>query len=88
MTRAIERVAAGLGTVEIVNKVPAYRGAPRFHDLRHTAASLAIAAGAHAKTIQQRLGHSSIGVTMDRYGHLMAGVDEQLADDLDRMRGE
>ena len=76
----------GLGSRTIKNHKPAFSGIPRFHDLRHTAASLAIAAGAHPKTIQQRLGHSSIVVTMDRYGHLMAGVDQQLADDLDRMR--
>jgi integrase len=41
----------------------------RFHDLRHTAAALMIATGAHAKVIQTRLGHASITVTLDRYGH-------------------
>jgi integrase len=48
----------------------------RFHDLRHTCASLLIAAGAHPKAIQERLGHSSIQITMDRYGHLLPGVHE------------
>lgn len=62
-------------------------GAPRFHDLRHTAASLAIATGAHPKTIQARLGHSTIAMTMDLYGHLMDGMDAQLAADLDALRG-
>lgn len=62
-------------------------GAPRFHDLRHTAASLAIATGAHPKAIQARLGHATIAMTMDLYGHLMAGIDEQLATDLDALRG-
>ena len=42
----------------------------RFHDLRHTCASLCIALGPHLKAIQERLGHSSITVTLDRYGHL------------------
>jgi integrase len=42
----------------------------RFHDLRHTCAALLIAQGAHPKAIQVHLGHSSIQVTMDRYGHL------------------
>lgn len=62
-------------------------GAPRFHDLRHTAASLAIATGAHPKAIQARLGHSTISMTMDLYGHLMEGMDAQLAADLDVLRG-
>jgi integrase len=55
----------------------------RFHDLRHTAAALLIAEGAHPKAIMERLGHSSIEVTLDRYGHLFPGLDESLADKLD-----
>jgi integrase len=43
----------------------------RFHDLRHTHASLLIAAGVHPKAIQARLGHASITTTLDTYGHLM-----------------
>ena len=58
---------------------------PRVHDLRHTSVSLAIAAGAHPKEIQARAGHSSITVTLDRYGHLFPGMDEALADKLDGM---
>lgn len=54
-----------------------------FHDLRHTHAAWLIAAGEHAKLIADRLGHSSIGVTMNTYGHLMPGLDEQAADRLD-----
>jgi integrase len=42
----------------------------RFHDLRHTSVALAIAEGAHPKAIQTCMGHSSIRVTLDRYGHL------------------
>lgn len=58
----------------------------RPHDLRHTAVALAIAAGAHPKAIQARMGHSSIQVTLDRYGHLFEGLDSDLAVDLDAMR--
>lgn len=54
-----------------------------FHELRHTAAALAIAQGAHPLTIKERLGHSSITVTMDRYGHLFPAQDEALAEALD-----
>ncbi|BDD82269.1 site-specific integrase [Tsukamurella pulmonis] len=41
------------------------------HDLRHTAASLMIAAGASVKAIQSQLGHATATMTLDRYGHLM-----------------
>ena len=53
-------------------------GAPcRVHDLRHTHAAWLIADGEHPKAIQTRLGHGSISVTMDRYGHLMDGLDDE-----------
>jgi integrase len=52
----------------------------RFHDLRHTSVALAIAEGAHPKAIQTRMGHSSINVTLDRYGHLFPELDEAIAD--------
>lgn len=55
----------------------------RWHDLRHTAVVLAIEQGAHAKAIQERMGHSSVGVTLDRYGHLLPSIGERLADGLD-----
>src|SRR5204862_5448028 len=54
-----------------------------FHELRHTAAALAIAQGAHPLAIRERLGHSSITVTLDRYGGLFPSLDEALADALD-----
>jgi integrase len=43
----------------------------RFHDLRHTYASLLIAQGEHPKLISEQLGHASVQITLDRYGHLM-----------------
>jgi len=54
----------------------------RFHDLRHTYASLLIANGEHPKRIQALMGHSSINVTMDVYGHLMPGGGDAVADRL------
>jgi integrase len=54
----------------------------RFHDLRHTHAAILIAQGEHPKVIQHRLGHSSIKVTLDTYGHLFEGLDEAAADRL------
>lgn len=55
----------------------------RFHDLRHTCAALLIAQGAHPRAIMERLGHSSIAVTMDCYGHLFPSLDDSLAAGLD-----
>ena len=55
----------------------------RFHDLRHTAVALAISQGAHPKALQERMGHSSVTVTLDRYGHLYEGLDGHIADGLD-----
>lgn len=51
----------------------------RFHDLRHTYASLLIAQGESPKYIQNQMGHASIRTTLDRYGHLMPEVHEQAA---------
>jgi integrase len=55
----------------------------RFHDLRHTCAALLIAQSAHPRAIMERLGHSTIAVTMDVYGHLFPSLDEALAAGLD-----
>lgn len=57
----------------------------RIHDLRHTAVALAVAAGAHPKAIQVRMGHASITVTLDRYGHLFPEQDEIIAAGLDTL---
>ena len=57
----------------------------RFHDLRHTYASLLIAQGAHPKYIQVQLGHASIQTTLDRYGHLMPDAHAAEARKLDRL---
>ena len=58
----------------------------RMHDLRHTAAALMISEGAHPKAVQAQLGHSSITVSMDRYGHLFPSDRKALAARLDTRR--
>jgi integrase len=63
--------------------LPTEKHGLRWHDLRHTCAALSIAAGAHPKLIAARLGHSSITITLDRYGHLFPSVEEALAEALD-----
>jgi integrase len=53
------------------------------HECRHTFASMMIAAGVNAKALSTYMGHSNIAITMDRYGHLMPGNEQQAADLLD-----
>ncbi len=55
---------------------------PRVRGLRHTCAALLIAQGAHPKEVQERLGHSTIRLTFDRYAHLLPSLDERLRDAL------
>jgi integrase len=57
----------------------------RPHDLRHTAVSLWIAAGASPKEIAARAGHTSVVTVLDRYGHLLPGHEEKVNDALDEM---
>ncbi len=54
-----------------------------FHELRHAYASFAIAAGVNAKALSTYLGHSSIQITLDRYGHLFPGNEQEAASLLD-----
>lgn len=58
------------------------------HDLRHTAASLAISAGANVKAVQTMLGHKSAALTLDTYADLFPDDLERVADALDRARAE
>jgi len=51
----------------------------RFHDARHSHASLMLKQGVHPKVVQERLGHSSIAVTLDIYSHVTPGLQEQAA---------
>jgi len=48
----------------------------RFHDLRHTFASLMLLRGAKAKVISEALGHSSVAFTMDVYSHIIEGMQQ------------
>ena len=62
--------------------------APTFHALRHFAAALAIAQGAHPKAIQARMGHASITTTLNTYGHLFPSLDVELAERLEEVRAD
>ncbi len=49
----------------------------RFHDLRHSAATLLFSRGVNAKVIQQMLGHSSITITLDIYSHVLPTMQKR-----------
>lgn len=57
----------------------------RFHDLRHTAATLLLAQGVHPKIVQERLGHSQISLTLDTYSHVLPGMGREAASKLDAL---
>jgi integrase len=52
----------------------------RFHDLRHTYATLALQAGVHAKVVSEILGHANIGITLDTYSHAIPAMQESAAE--------
>ena len=51
----------------------------RFHDLRHTCATLLLTKGVHPKIVSEMLGHSSIAITLDVYSHVIPGMQEAAA---------
>ncbi|MDO8750671.1 MAG: site-specific integrase [Dehalococcoidia bacterium] len=73
-TRAFTAMARSIGRSDL-----------HFHSLRHTHASLMLAAGVHPKVVSERLGHSSISVTMDIYSHVLPGLQEDAVDRLEKL---
>jgi integrase len=57
----------------------------RFHDLRHTSATLLLSQGVHPKVVQERLGHSQISVTLDTYSHMLPTLQVEAAGKLDSL---
>ncbi len=55
----------------------------RFHDARHTHASIMLKQGIHPKIVQERLGHASIQITLDTYSHVAPGLQEAAANKFD-----
>ena len=52
----------------------------RFHDLRHTHATLALSAGIHPKVVSERLGHASVTITLDTYSHAIPALQGTAAE--------
>jgi integrase len=71
--------------VEEFKKLLKQAGLPniRFHDLRHSAASLLLSLGIHPKVVQELLGHTQISITMDVYSHLLPGMQKDAMSKLD-----
>ncbi len=97
LSRHFERVmaGAGLGTREARpltgtrGPKPRHRFRPAFrtYDLRHTCATLLFLAGEHAKIVPERLGHSSVTLTLDTYSHVLPDMQEESARKLEAMFG-
>jgi integrase len=76
-----ERVTVLFGRLIVSTGLPKLR----LHDLRHTSASLMLAAGVHPKVVSERLGHSSVSITLDLYSHVIPGLQAEAAEKLGEM---
>jgi integrase len=54
----------------------------RFHDLRHTHATMLLRKDVHPKIVSERLGHSSISITLDTYSHVLPDMQKEAAEKL------
>ena len=63
------------------NKLLKKAGVPqiRFHDLRHTCATLLLSRNVHPKIVQEMLGHANVAITLDTYSHVLPGMGDQAA---------
>jgi integrase len=59
----------------------------RFHDLRHTHATLLLGANENPKVVSERLGHANVHITLDTYSHVLPNMQKQAAEKLDRLLG-
>lgn len=68
VTRSFPEIAKSVGLRDV-----------RLHDLRHAHATILLQQGVHPKIVQERLGHSSIQITLDTYSHVAPGLQEAAA---------
>ena len=59
----------------------------RFHDMRHTAATILLARGMPIKAVSEMLGHSNVSITLNLYAHVLPHMQQQLADEMDAVIG-
>jgi len=72
LRRALMRTAQAAGVAPL-----------RFHDLRHTAATLMLRAGVHPKVVSERLGHATVSLTLDTYSHVLPDLQREAAEAMD-----
>ncbi len=60
----------------------------RFHDLRHSAATILLAMKVPVKVIQELLGHSNITITLNVYGHVLPSMQEEAMDKMEHLFGK
>ncbi len=75
--------------LEELKKLLEQAGLPdiRFHDLRHSAATLLLSEGVHPKVVQEMLGHSTISMTMDVYSHVLPSMQQDAVSRLNTVLG-
>jgi integrase len=75
--------------VLVLHRVLKRAGLPmiRFHDLRHTAATMLLSNGVHPKVASEMLGHSTVSITLDLYSHVSKNMQQQAAETIDRVFG-
>ena len=59
----------------------------RFHDLRHSAATLLLGRGVNPKIVSEMLGHASVGITLDTYSHVLPTMQQSAAAEMDAALG-
>ncbi|WP_432422501.1 tyrosine-type recombinase/integrase [Thermoanaerobacterium thermosaccharolyticum] len=57
----------------------------RFHDLRHTHATLLLLKGVNPKIVSERLGHSSVEITLDTYSHVLPDIQQEAVEAIDEL---
>ena len=57
----------------------------RFHDLRHSTATLLLSLGVHPKVVQELLGHSQVSVTLDTYSHVLPDMQSEAMAEMDAL---
>lgn len=72
LSRAYTRLVTAAGVKRI-----------RFHDLRHTSATLLLKQGVNPKVVSERLGHATISITLDTYSHVLPSMQREAADALE-----
>ncbi len=87
MSQQLERLAADPAWSDRDLAFSDEAGLPliRFHDLRHTAATLLLLQGVHPKIVSEMLGHASITITLDLYSHVLPDMQKDASDAMDRL---